>query len=104
MYKWPNKDKDETLDYSIDWSRVLGASNISSVEWYIAADSGVKTLFTASSTIDGLQFVAGTNLTKVSTARFSLGINNKQYTIICAITTPEGLRYERSVTLRIKEK
>jgi hypothetical protein len=26
-YKWPDKDKDELLDYNIDWSRFLGADS-----------------------------------------------------------------------------
>ena len=27
-YKWPDKDKDEILDYSVDWSRFLGDDSI----------------------------------------------------------------------------
>jgi hypothetical protein len=34
-YKWPDKDPDEMLDYSVDWSRFLGDDTISSVTWYI---------------------------------------------------------------------
>ena len=28
-FKWPNKDPDEQLDYSIDWSRYLDTATIS---------------------------------------------------------------------------
>jgi hypothetical protein len=32
--RWPVKDPDETLDYSIDWSRFLGSGiTISAVTW-----------------------------------------------------------------------
>ena len=30
-FRWPSKDPDETLDYSVDWSRFLGTATISSV-------------------------------------------------------------------------
>jgi hypothetical protein len=43
MYKWPDKDKDEILDYSIDWSRFLGDDTISGVTWYITGSDNVKT-------------------------------------------------------------
>jgi len=28
-YKWPDKDPDEVVDYSVDWSRFLGDDTIS---------------------------------------------------------------------------
>jgi len=40
----------------------------------------------------------------VATARFSLGTNNVRYNVTCRITTNEGLQYERTIYLRIKEK
>jgi hypothetical protein len=43
-YRWPIKDKDETLDYSVDWSRFLDTATISSVEWHVQTDSIGKTL------------------------------------------------------------
>jgi len=32
--RWPVKDPDETLDFSIDWSRFLEGRTISEVVWY----------------------------------------------------------------------
>ena len=32
-FKWPIKDPDETLDYSVDWSRFLGSGTISFGIW-----------------------------------------------------------------------
>jgi hypothetical protein len=103
-YKWPDKDKDEIVDYSVDWSRFLGEDTISATTWYIKDAAGVNTLVENSGVVNGLQFVTGTISGKVSTARFSLGTNNVRYTIMCRITTGAGLQYERSIFLRVKEK
>lgn len=103
-YKWPDKDRDEIVDYSIDWSRFLGDDTLSSARWFIEGRSGAKDLVEDSTVVDGLQFVTGTISGQVSTARFSLGTNNVRYTVYCQITTGNGLRYERSVFLRVKEK
>jgi len=103
-YKWPDKDKDEMLDYSVDWSRFLGDDIISAVTWYVDDADGVKTGVVDSSVVNGLQFVTGTNTTTVATARFSLGTNNVRYNVTCRINTNEGLQYERSIFLRVKEK
>lgn len=103
-YKWPDKDKDEMLDYSVDWSRFLGDDIISAVTWFIDDASGVKTQVTNSDVVNGLQFVVGTNTTTVATARFSLGTNNVRYNVTCRVSTGEGLQYERSIFLRVKEK
>tara|TARA_B110000503_G_C7054641_1_gene373881 strand:- start:3 stop:317 length:315 start_codon:yes stop_codon:yes gene_type:complete len=104
MYKWPDKDKDEIVDYSIDWSRFLNDDTISGVTWYITGSDNVKTEATLASVIDGLQTVTATYTTTVSTIRLSLGTNNRRYLVSCKVTTVEGLQYERSVYLRIKEK
>jgi hypothetical protein len=103
-YKWPDKDKDELLDYSIDWSRFLDTDTISGVTWYIDAADGTKTEVSATDVVNGLQFAQGTYTNTVSTIRLGLGTNNVRYRITCKITTNGGLQYERSVFLRIKEK
>jgi len=103
-YKWPDKDKDELLDYSIDWSRFLGDDTILSVVWYIDNADGTKVEVANSQVVNGLQFVQGTNTDTVATIRLSLGTNNKRYKITCKINTAESLIYERSVFLRVREK
>jgi hypothetical protein len=103
-YKWPDKDKDELLDYSIDWSRFLDTDTISGVTWYIDAADGTKTEVSATDIVNGLQFAQGTYTNTVATIRLGLGTNNVRYRITCKITTNGGLQYERSVFLRIKEK
>ena len=104
MYKWPDKDKDEIVDYSIDWSRFLAGDTIAGVVWFVDDADEVKTQLNDASIVNGLQFVTGTNTTTVATARFSLGTNNVRYKVTCRVNTLQGLQYERSVSLRIKEK
>lgn len=103
-YKWPDKDKDEIVDYSVDWSRFLGTDTISAVTWFINDADGVKVEVDGAEVVDGLQFVSSTFTSTVSTVRLSLGTNNKRYTVTCRITTSAGLQYERSIFLRVKEK
>jgi len=101
---WPNKDPDELLDYSVDWSRFLGSDTISAVTWYVYDEDDVKTQLSDGTVVNGLQFIQGTVSGQVATARFGLGTNNVRYTVVCRVTTGGGLRYERSIFLRVKEK
>ena len=110
-YKWPNKDPDESLDYSIDWSRFLGDQTISTnprIAWFIDDADGVKTsaTFNQNVTVDGLiskgAFQTQTNT--VATIRLEGGTVNKTYKLTCRMTSaPNGLIAERTVKLRIKE-
>lgn len=102
--KWPSKDPDEVIDYSVDWSRFLVDDTVSAVTWFIKDEDGNKEQVSDAEVVDGLQFVQGTISGKVATARFGLGTNNKRYIVTCRVTTGGGLRYERTVFLPIKEK
>lgn len=103
-YKWPDKDPDEIVDYSVDWSRFLGSDTLSATTWFIFDADGTKEEVSDAEVVNGLQFVSGTISGKVATARFSLGTLNVKYEVVCRITTGNGLQYERTVTLRIKDK
>lgn len=103
-YKWPDKDKDETQDYTVDWSRFLGDDTIGSVAWYIYTTDDVKTEVSATDVVSGLQAISFTNTDTAATIRLGLGTNNVRYKIGCKITTTESLVFERSVFLRIREK
>jgi hypothetical protein len=104
-YRWPNKDPDETLDYSIDWSRFLGEGvSISSVEWYVDNASGVKTAINAGETVNDIQNVSQTNTSTVSTINIGSGTNNVDYKFYCRITDTSGSQAERVVKLPIKER
>lgn len=104
-FRWPVKDPDETLDYSIDWSRFLGTDTISSVVWYVNDADGVKTQLTPSGPlVNGIQLISNTNTNTITTAYIGSGTENVQYLFYCKITTSGGLTVERSVRLRVRNK
>jgi hypothetical protein len=103
-FRWPNKDPDETLDYSVDWSRWLSGATISSVVWYVDNSSGTKTALTAGNTVNGLQNIAQTVSGGVATINLGLGTNNTEYKIYCNMSDSSGSVAERVIRLRIKEQ
>ena len=103
-FKWPSKDKDELLDYSIDWSRFLAGNTITSIVWSLDDENGVKTVFPALSTINGLQNVSQTISGDVATINLNLGTNNTEYKIYCTMTDNRNIIAERVVRLKIKEQ
>jgi len=103
-FRWPNKDPDEILDFSVDWSRWLGTATISSAVWYVDNSSGVKTAITAGNTVNGIQNVAQTISGDVATINLGLGTNNTEYKFTCQITDNVGNVVERVIRLRVKEQ
>jgi len=103
-YKWPDKDPDETLDYSVDWSRFLGEDNVAAATWSIINENDEKVEISPGEVVNGLQLVSSTTLNGVVTALIALGTNNKRYKLSCKIVTGNTLTYERDVFLRVKEK
>ena len=111
-FRWTTKDPDETLDYSIDWSRFLGTATISSVAWSVQTPDIGKTtlaagqdLTTASSSAvtDSIQNIAQTNTDTVATINLGGGVLNREYTFTCAMTDTTGSEAERTVKMRIRE-
>jgi hypothetical protein len=101
--QWPPKDKDETLDYSLDWTRALESNEtISVVTWRILS-SGEKVSFSAGDTVDGLTNTTQTNTGVIATLYLSGGQDNQQYKLYCAVTTSQGRTKERAVTIKIRE-
>jgi hypothetical protein len=112
-FRWPVKDPDETLDYSMDWSRFLDTATISSVVWFVKTpeigktqiDAG-ETLTTASgSTVtDSIQNISQTNTDTVATINLGGGVLNREYSFICQIVDSTGSTAERTVKLNIRQK
>jgi hypothetical protein len=103
--KWPPKDPDAKLDYSVDWSRFLGSDTISAVAWFITDADGVKTSVTARTTVNGLTFEGGSNSNTVALGVFSAGTNNTYYIVTCRITFgSSSLISERKIQLPIREQ
>ena len=103
-YKWPEKDPDETSDFSVDWSRFLGDDSIVSTVFFIDDENGTKTQLTTALIVNGIQFIQSTVSGNVATARFAQGINNLRYNVTCRINTTQGLTFERSVILPVRER
>lgn len=104
-YRWPNKDPDEQLDYSVDWSRFLGAGiTLAGVQWYVDNASGVKTSIGDGETVNGIQNVSKTETDTVATINIGAGTNNTEYKFYCRITDSSGSQAERVIKLRIKER
>jgi hypothetical protein len=112
-FRWPVKDPDESLDYSMDWSRFLDTATISSVTWFVKTpeigttqiDAG-ETLTTASgSTVtDSIQNISQTNTNTVATINLGGGVLNREYSFICQIVDSTGSTAERTVKLNIRQK
>jgi len=112
-YRWPIKDKDETLDYSVDWSRFLVTATISSVQWHVQTDSIGKTLLASGQDLttasggavtDSIQNVSQSNTSTVATINIGSGINNREYIFTCRMTDNTGSTAERTIKLTIREK
>jgi hypothetical protein len=103
-FKWPSKDKDELLDYSIDWSRFLGSDTISSIIWYVDDSAGVKTVINAGNTVNGIQNVSQTISGSVATINLGLGTANYDYKFTCRMQDNTGSIAERVIRLKIKEQ
>lgn len=103
-FRWPNKDPDEQLDYSVDWSRFLGTATLTSVQWYVDDADGVKTAINTGETVHGIQNVSQTNTDTVATINLGSGTNNLEYKFYCRMTDSTGSQAERVIKLRIKER
>ena len=103
-FKWPPKDKDELLDYSIDWSRFLTGNSIAGVIWYVDDSAGVKTAITAGSVVNGIQNVSQTISGSVATINLGLGTANYDYKFTCRMQDNTGSIAERVIRLKIKEQ
>lgn len=113
-YQWPFKDPDETLDYSVDWSRFLGTATINSVVWSVVTpaydtetvlESG-EDLTTASggAVTDSIQNVSQTETSTVATINIGSGVANREYTFFCTMTDNTGSTAKRSIKLKVRNR
>lgn len=113
-YQWPFKDPDETLDYSIDWSRFLGTATIANVVWAVKSTNYAtettlasgEDLTTASggAETDNIQNSAQTETDTVATINVAGGVANREYTFYCTMTDSTGSVAKRSVKLKVRER
>ncbi len=114
-FRWPNKDPDETLDYSVDWTRFLGDGiTVVSVQWYVKTSSyATKTLLASGQTLaaasggastDTVQNVSQSTTSTVATINIGGGTNNEEYSFYCRMTDSSGSTAERVIKLRMRER
>ncbi len=83
------KDKDETRDFSVDWSAHLASGEtITSTNFVVPA---------------GLTLVSQASTSTVATVRVSGGVAGTIYTVLCQVTTSSGEQLERSFGLNIQD-
>ena len=105
--RWPVKDPDEQLDYSVDWSRFLGSETIDTVTWFVKTDLVAKTQIDAGETVDGITNESQTLSSDSKTAIITLsaGTLNKEYVFTCQIQHANtGNISERSIKINIRQK
>lgn len=101
--KWPDKDPDEQLDYSIDWSNALGTNTISTVTWKVRDADGNLDTWTDSEIVNGLQRISATNTSSVATIVLGSGTAFTTYKITCAVTASDQTQLEQEIRLRVIE-
>jgi hypothetical protein len=101
--KWPDKDPDDQLDYSINWTEQLEGDTISSIVWKIFDADGVLQTWSPGQIVNGLQYVSSTNTSTVAT--IYLGSTAfTTYKIVCRMTASDATIIEQEVRIRVVEK
>lgn len=103
-FKWPPKDPDELLDYSVDWSRWLGNASILICDWYVDDENNNKVKIIPGQVVNGIQNVSQLISDKTVTINLGLGTNNAEYKFYCQISTSTGSIVERVIRIKIKEQ
>jgi hypothetical protein len=86
---WPDKDPDEVLDYSLNWSPRLDSDTIATSTWVVPA---------------GITKNSDTNTTTTTTIWLSSGVASTTYDILNRITTAGGRTMDQTVKLKVKER
>ena len=124
-FKFPDKDPDEKLDYTVDWSRYLERDNLSivSVVWKIQKADGSFTTFTENNAFQNDTLVTATTSTvgfvnedaldpesTTATIILSGGEAGVSYTLLCEITTGNSAKTSapivtnRKIKIKVRER
>lgn len=88
--KWPDKDADEVLDYTIDWSQRLGTTDtIATSTWIVP---------------NGIAFDDEGRTATTTTVWLSAGVLGDKYEILNRIDTAEGRTMDQTVSIKIRTK
>ena len=120
-FKFPDKDPDEQLDYTVDWSRYLTADqsiDFGNSFWKIQKKDGTYDLFSPDqtfegdavinkdqSTLNGLTMESQTWASDKAIIELSKGIANTSYRLLCQIKIDgTNLSTNREINLRVRER
>jgi len=120
-FKFPDKDPDEQLDYTVDWSRYLTEDqsiDFGNSLWKIQKKDGTYDLFgpdqtfegdavidKAQSTLNGLTMESQTWATDKAVIVLSKGIANTSYRLLCEIKiSGTNITTNREINLRVRER
>lgn len=120
-FKFPDKDPDEQLDYTVDWSRYLTEDqsiDFGNSLWKIQKKDGTYDLFNsdqtfegdaviekAQSTLNGLTMESQTWTTNKAVIVLSKGIANTSYRLLCEIKiSGTNITTNREINLRVRER
>lgn len=87
--KWPFKDPDEVLDYTIDWTARLGSDTISTSTWIVPT---------------GITEDSNSNTTTATTIWLSGGTVNQIYELTNRVVTAGGRTMDKTVRLPVRSK
>ena len=109
---WPNKDPDELLDYSIDWSDIVSGFSISTVVWSVRSNVNPAettliaghdlTTATGGAIVDSIQNIQQALSGNIAIIYIGGGIDKRDYTFVCTITTSIATTIQRAVILRCR--
>lgn len=110
---WPNKDPDELLDYSIDWSAIVAGFTINSVVWSVRSNTHPtettlnagqdRTAGSGGAITDSIQNIQQALVNnKVAIIYIAGGIDLTDYTFICTVQTSISTTLQRAVILRCR--
>jgi len=90
------KDPDETLDYSLDWSKDLLTDTISTSTWTFDGANKDTALTKSNPAIDSTK--------TITTIWFAVGTEGVTYKITNQIVTTGGRTIERSITILVSSR
>jgi len=120
-FKFPDKDPDEQLDYTVDWSRYLTDAQSIDLEnssWKIQKKDGTYVSFFSdqsfegdaviakdASVLNGLTMESQTFTTNKAIIVLSRGIANTAYRLLCEIKIDgTNVTTNREINLRVRER
>tara|TARA_R110002124_G_scaffold144945_1_gene310099 strand:- start:16 stop:567 length:552 start_codon:yes stop_codon:yes gene_type:complete len=98
-FRWPVKDPDEQLDYSVDWSRFLVGATISSVVWHVKSNTySTKTVLAAGEDLTTASTGPTAIVNGATSSTTTLVVDNNVSTIVEGMTVA-GTGISGSVTV-----